>query len=155
MKTKVCIKCKKQKSLSDFYKNKKYKDGIFPYCKNCDKERKRKLYHNNPKIKKQQKKWRDNNKDKTTLYNWKHKIKRLYGLTTKQWEIKFNGQKGCCMICGIHQNELKSKLSVDHNHVTGKVRDLLCHRCNLLVGQFELNPGLLDTIAEYLERHNA
>lgn len=40
-------------------------------------------------------------------------------------------QKGCCAICGKHQSKLKSKLHVDHCHVTGKVRQLLCKTCNI------------------------
>ena len=86
--------------------------------------------------------------------NRQYKIKRAYGLSLEEWENKFNSQKGCCAICGINQSELKDKLSTDHNHVTGKIRDLLCHRCNSLVGQVEVNPKLLDSITSYIERHN-
>lgn len=155
MKTKICTKCNKEKPTKDFYKNKKNKDGLFSSCIVCDKKRKKEQYYANSKIKEQQKKWRDKNKDKTTIYNWRHKIKRLYKLTTKEWEIKFGIQKGCCDICGIHQSTLKSRLCVDHSHIDGKVRSLLCSRCNLLVGQLEINPALIESIKSYLEKYNA
>jgi hypothetical protein len=39
--------------------------------------------------------------------------------------------------------------------VTGKVRDLLCTRCNTGIGQFQEDPDALRRAANYLERHNA
>ncbi len=41
-----------------------------------------------------------------------------------------------CEICGTHESKLKRKLSVDHDHDTGKVRGLLCTKCNMGMGYF-------------------
>ena len=50
------------------------------------------------------------------------------GITEAQYEALLAAQGGGCAICG---NTPKSRrLSVDHDHATGDVRGLLCHRCN-------------------------
>ena len=64
-------------------------------------------------------------------------------LTLKQCEIErqklSDAQNGCCAICGKAEALFKNRLAVDHNHRTGKVRGLLCYRCNkFLVGRHSL-----------------
>ena len=61
-------------------------------------------------------------------------------------------QKGCCAICGLHELEHNGKLHVDHNHETGKVRGLLCTRCNTALGKFKESPTILESAVKYLER---
>lgn len=64
-------------------------------------------------------------------------------------------QGGGCAICGVVPSEQKAKyrsfLHVDHCHVTGRVRGLLCGEHNLLLGRFNDNPALLRLAAAYLE----
>ena len=60
-----------------------------------------------------------------------------YGLTLEQWQQMFDEQSGCCLLCGKHQSELKRILQVDHDHITGKVRGLLCSPCNVQLGWLE------------------
>ena len=76
---------------------------------------------------------------KSWRYNAARKadLKRNYGLTVDDYCDLAKKQRYSCAICGIHQMKLKSKLFVDHNHVTGKIRGLLCPACNLLVGYAE------------------
>lgn len=62
---------------------------------------------------------------------------RIYGISLIEWETLFNTQKGCCAICGIHQGKLTRSLDTDHCHTTGKVRGLLCGRCNTHLGTYE------------------
>ena len=67
-------------------------------------------------------------------------IKRRYGLSFDEWQAMLKAQDGCCKICGQPGKLTKSGrsyLHVDHNHKTGKVRGLLCARCNLLIGYME------------------
>ena len=64
-------------------------------------------------------------------------LKRLYGITEKEYNKIFKNQKGCCAICGEHQSKQKKALNVDHNHKTGQVRSLLCTDCNWKVGILE------------------
>jgi hypothetical protein len=63
----------------------------------------------------------------------------------------FEDQKGCCGICKRHQSEFKKRLGVDHNHSTGKIRKLLCDRCNLGLGFYEL---FKDEYKTYLSQHD-
>ena len=44
-------------------------------------------------------------------------------------------------------------MPVDHNHETGKTRGLVCHRCNLAIGNMEENPAWFRAAADYLEQH--
>ena len=62
-------------------------------------------------------------------------------------------QRGCCAICGTHQSEMKIRLSVDHDHTTGKIRSLLCKSCNIGLGEFKDRVELLKKAISYLESH--
>lgn len=75
---------------------------------------------------------------------------RRYGLTTDQFREIESVQAGLCMICRRPQ-----RLSVDHDHCSGKVRGLLCQPCNLGIGTFGDDPKLLRAAAEYLEKHGS
>lgn len=54
-----------------------------------------------------------------------------------------------CAICGS-PNDGKKRFSVDHNHSTGKVRALLCQKCNLMIGASREQPFILGRAIEYL-----
>lgn len=69
-----------------------------------------------------------------------------------------DGQGGVCDICRkpeimIRRGGSLSPLSVDHNHATGKVRALLCSRCNHMIGMAKEQPSVLRAAADYLEKH--
>lgn len=57
-------------------------------------------------------------------------LKRRYGITLAQYEELFNEQDQACAICRIGFENLNRRPHVDHCHDTGKVRGLLCSRCN-------------------------
>ena len=67
---------------------------------------------------------------------WAAWLKWRYGITPEQWQAVHDEQGGLCGICRGPQQG-KRRLGIDHNHETGKVRGLLCDRCNLLVGKVE------------------
>lgn len=83
-------------------------------------------------------------------------LRRSYGLTVDQWEAMVVAQGGKCAICGHTPNgdrgKKDSRLHVDHCHTTGKVRGLLCHQCNLLLGFAAEDPETLRNAADYLTR---
>lgn len=58
----------------------------------------------------------------------------------------YDKQKGCCYICGKHESNFAKRLAVDHNHKTGRVRGLLCYRCN----KFQLGRHTIETIVVLL-----
>lgn len=146
---KICSRCKKDKPLSEFYKNKTHKDGYNTVCKRCYTEVEREHWKLE-KTKKTRKVWKLKNKDKMKDYFRKREYKNKYGKTIEDWQVLFDEQKGCCVICGRHQSELKHRLHFDHDHKTGKICGLLCKRCNLLAGSIENNLNLINPILEYL-----
>lgn len=75
-----------------------------------------------------------------------------YGLTAEDYLLRLAVQDGCCAIC--HKSPRADRcLAIDHDHVTGKVRGLLCERCNNGMGALGDTPeGLLRALA-YLRRH--
>jgi hypothetical protein len=71
-----------------------------------------------------------------------------FKLTREQYDAMLWFQCGRCAIC-----EIPANLSIDHDHQTGIVRELLCHRCNLTVGWLEKDPIRVRMAMEYVSRH--
>ena len=61
-------------------------------------------------------------------------------------------QDNKCAICGTSDWGRPSPC-IDHNHRTGKVRALLCNRCNRVLGLAEDSPELLSKMLEYLKEY--
>lgn len=79
------------------------------------------------------------------------RLRQLYGMTLEDYDRMFVAQNGVCRICRkscvVHRH-----LCVDHDHATGKVRGLLCTRCNQGIGKLLDDPVLLRVAADYLEK---
>jgi len=85
-----------------------------------------------------------------------HQLKKRYGIDLEQYEILWKIQEGRCSIC--HKTEAEAtksgfRLSVDHDHATGKIRSLLCISCNGVLGQSKDNPVRLLECVAYLKSH--
>lgn len=78
-------------------------------------------------------------------------LKRRYGITLDKYNDMFTFQEGKCLTCSRHQSELKHALCVDHCHATGKVRGLLCKKCNTVLGFVNDDISILKTMIKYLE----
>jgi hypothetical protein len=77
----------------------------------------------------------------------------LYGITTAQFDDLLAAQGGKCAICGTSDWPGKgNRPHVDHCHTGGGVRGILCHFCNLGLGNFRDDPERLRRAIEYLER---
>lgn len=85
-------------------------------------------------------------------------LQKEFGITLEQYVQMSEHQNGVCAICHKPESvKFKGKvkaLSVDHNHTTGKVRQLLCHRCNTAIGQVGEDESILLSMVDYLRRHN-
>ncbi len=81
---------------------------------------------------------------------------RRYGLADAEFAQLRQEANGKCMLCGKKPAGNKNNLEIDHNHTTGAVRGLLCHRCNMFVYAVNESPEharlLADKLAGYLER---
>lgn len=75
-------------------------------------------------------------------------------MTLELYDLMFEAQGGMCAICG-GVNASGKRLAVDHDHVTGEIRSLLCSRCNLGLGYFQDNPTLLANARSYLLKEGA
>lgn len=137
---KECSLCLKIKNICDFYPNPRNKEGIYKHCKECHK-----VYRNN---------WIEKNKNKYGSYYRKSFLKKKYGVTPEWYETTMISQNEKCAICGNDKPDKRSnKLFIDHNHVTGKVRGLLCSLCNTGLGNFKDNQLLLKNAIKYLIKH--
>jgi len=98
-----------------------------------------------------------------TIYErieWPAKLKSLYGITREQYDALLAEQKGCCAICGSAASYSRNykftglaKFSVDHCHTTGKVRGLLCTKCNRALGLLNDSIETVLRMAKYLRKH--
>ncbi len=109
------------------------------------------------KIKKYHRDYLKKNREKNKKFpsrnpeNWKKiNITRRYNITIEEYNILTEQQKGHCAIC----NKVPEKIFVDHCHVTGKVRGLLCLKCNSGIAFFYENREILIKAIEYLDKHN-
>lgn len=73
---------------------------------------------------------------------------KRHGITKDIYDAMYTEQSGRCYICSKHE----TKLHIDHNHSTGKVRHLLCKECNMALGLLQENVGSLRNMIEYLEK---
>jgi len=92
-------------------------------------------------------------------------LMRNYGLSMTDYAQMFARQGGVCAICQKPEtakvpgrkkdgNEDRVRdLSVDHDHETGAVRELLCNNCNHVLGSVQDDPHILRRAVEYLEKH--
>lgn len=78
-------------------------------------------------------------------------MKRTYGISLEDYERMVEERQGLCDICGeLPKTGKGRKLQVDHDHITGKVRGLLCWHCNARLGFIEHE--LYEKSLEYLQR---
>jgi hypothetical protein len=79
-------------------------------------------------------------------------IYSMFRLTREQWQVIYNKQNGMCAICGKSQDKLGYTLQVDYDHNAGRVRGLLCKRCNLGIGMFGEDVENINKAISYLEK---
>jgi DNA-directed RNA polymerase specialized sigma subunit len=90
--------------------------------------------------------WRERNPEEYRRQCRKAHLKRRYGMTLEEYDELFEAQNGICAIC------LEAEATdVDHEKPSGRIRGLLCHRCNWAMGIFGDNANRLRSAANYLE----
>jgi len=141
---KFCKSCNIKKPLSEFYKMSKSKDGFRYECKQCENDRK--------------KNWTRLNSDRLNeLQRLSDKVYSQYGITKADYDRILVEQNGVCKICKNPETRrdkrsgLLLRLCIDHCHETGKVRGLLCFRCNTVLGSCKDDVKLMMNMINYLE----
>lgn len=148
MQSKICPNCQEILPISAFNKSNR-RDGCQTYCRACHNKMQREKYNSDPmqKVKRQIRASR--RKELDPLASRRKELKRMYGISLEQYAEMFKKQGEVCAIC---KNTCKTKksLSVDHDHVTGKVRGLLCNKCNIALGALNDNVILFQRAIQYL-----
>lgn len=157
----------------------KQKDAIRQAAYRADPKNRERLraaqakYNKSPKAKRSVEKYRNNNKEKVknsenlrlerhreagTSYYLRNTqlikgkiLKRTYNLSLEDYEKMLILQKDCCAICNKNKSEFKKGLGVDHCHTTGKIRGLLCSKCNTSIGGFDDDVERLQAAINYLK----
>lgn len=155
--TRSCSKCSEEKPLDAFGFSKMHKGGRRSECRDCVNARHRERYHSDPDFRKRllasSKRHADANPEV-----WKRRyLMRVYNITLEEYNAVLDRQGGVCGICG-NAEEIKnpsakkqSSLAVDHCHETGKIRGLLCFKCNTGIGALGDTVESLEKALDYLK----
>ena len=150
--TKVCNTCLNSKELSSFYlKKKKYYRNK---CKECCKKEMVVYNRSWRRLNKQKdrgyhKKYETSNKERLSLLARERKLKREFGLSELDYQTMLSNQSNGCFICKAIPTT-KRRLSVDHDHITGKIRGLLCWPCNFSLGLLKEDKQRLNNMINYI-----
>jgi hypothetical protein len=150
---KLCTKCNKKQDISSFTNDKYKKDGKRTQCRNCDREYEKNNIENKRKYRKDNnksrveymKKFRSENKEMVQ----NSRLKKIYGISYQDYSLMLESQKYVCAICEKVCQTGRS-LAVDHCHTTGKIRGLLCSKCNVSIGLLNDDYKLLEKAYKYL-----
>lgn len=151
-KTKICSKCKQEKSYTAFWKDKSLLDGHTSHCKECGKRYNQNRYQKDPKKSHQKS---AEYKKKYPRKALDYRLKNSYNITIEQYDQMFEGQKGVCAICGKREASKNQygiqRLGVDHNHITEQVRGLLCVSCNTAIGSLKVDEKGVELLLKAIE----
>lgn len=99
--------------------------------------------------------WRKRNPEQVLS----RELVRHYGITLEQYLEMHDAQNGVCAVCSKPETTVDNRtkevrrLAVDHCHSAGKIRSLLCSRCNTVLGQVGDDTSVLAAMVGYLKSH--
>lgn len=132
---KTCAKCQVENPLEGFHRHPGGPHGRHSYCKPCANAVQRESRRRRPA---------EYSIEQKTRWN----LKRRYGLTPDDVQAMAAAQGGACAICAGPM----LRQTIDHDHATGAVRGLLCHRCNIGLPYVE-EDGYREAALRYLAAH--
>ena len=94
--------------------------------------------------------WAKANPERVRSKMRRHDLRRNYGITPEEWDAMLAAQGGTCAICQCVPGRGR-RFHVDHCHSSGKVRSLLCNRCNVAIGMAGEDAARLRRMADYCE----
>ena len=142
-KCKKCSVCQMYKPLKEFYNSRRSKDGRGYRCKPCD---------NNARSK-----WESENPERSAYVRRNKQLKNKYGIDIPEYNRILKSKGGKCAICETKENtsaygkNSTSSFAVDHCHLTGKVRGLLCNQCNRGIGMLGDSVEGVERALKYLK----
>jgi hypothetical protein len=172
--TKYCHTCKRTKNRDEFHNHKLHSDGKASKCKSCKSEyakrpevkerskvKQRIRYQTRPEVReahrKQHAEWSKTEIGKKCILN--SQVMFYFGITADTYLEMVKRQNNKCAICkktetATHpRHKTVKRLSVDHDHISGKVRELLCQACNTSLGSLGDSIELLQSAIDYLKKH--
>lgn len=118
------------------------------------KDYQREIYAKNPESYKKRAKVYNQSTDPEKVRSRRNgTLKRKYGITIDQYDKLLSDQNGGCAICGRKPG--KTPLHVDHCHLSGVVRGILCHQCNWYMGTIEASSEVWENLLNYVRKSNA
>lgn len=147
----VCVECGLSKPATEFHREAARATGRNRRCKDCRNAINR-AHVAKDRARRQESmlRWRAENPERYAQSVRAYTL-RSYGLSLEDYDRLHAEQGGVCAICGDEEKDGWS-LSVDHCHSTGRVRGLLCRRCNVGLGLMRDRPDLLRLAADYLQQ---
>ncbi len=136
-----CSVCSLEKLLKEFNRARKGFLGRDTKCKSCKSQYNEKYRRENP------------GRFAENVARWT--LLRKYGITLEYYKELFDKQRGICGICGSSERDIvngkRKDLAVDHDHLTGRVRGLLCGVCNRGIGALGDSVERIRRALKYLE----
>lgn len=132
-----CADCKAEKPVQEFGLDRHTKRGRKYECKECTNAKRRGRYQ---------------------AENRKYHLQSKYGITPEQFDSMAARQQQLCAICqqvpagrsGGRRAVASRGLFVDHDSVSGEVRGLLCHKCNVAIGLLNDDPSRVIRASHYI-----
>lgn len=146
---KTCAKCGEDKPATPeyFVRNGKV---LHSYCRPCYRAYRTQWREDNlDRARKAEREWRARNPDKIKAKSEARATARL-GMPPEAYDNMLEAQYGECCICTLPAEDNGKRLAIDHDHASGQVRGLLCSECNLALGLFKDDPGIVLAAAVYL-----
>lgn len=154
---KACRRCGELKSIADdFHRRRKESEGRVAVCKACHSEKLQDYFAdpvNRARRFAAQKQYHELSRPRTRARSL-----QKYGITPGEYDRMYDEQDGLCAICLSQRSRLGTGASrgdvlcVDHDHESGRVRGLLCQRCNRAIGLLGDDHDVLLSAIDYLQR---
>jgi hypothetical protein len=135
-----CNKCNEYKPVSNFFKEASSKRGYRYACKDCEAPR--------------FKTYRAENQEKISATRLKWNRTKAYNFPPELFNKRFDEQGNACAICKSQNAGGRGAFHADHDHDSSKPRGVLCHNCNVALGNFKDNPEILQAAIEYLNKYS-
>lgn len=157
--TRVCSRCREEKPLSKeyFHAKRDALGGRSYVCRPCATIVSREWRQANPyKDKAWRKAWNKKWKEENRINRRDAETSRTYGAPRGDYIRRLGEQGNRCAICDRAPGESGGRpLGMDHDHISGKIRALLCNQCNSGIGMLGDNPALVRKALAYLELHES